>query len=262
MRLVEEADFADLQTNRDELTRGAPETPEPGASQPQMKRAFASTSSSSTSVPTSTPPAGPSKEPVVDPLEKILDEFPFTANMPKRTPEERALRLEKYNCYPWMHPGYVPSPSRSPSPESTVPYQPSAATSTTLEDARSNTNNEPVRAHSKTGECMGVEGSAPLPASPRRSTPPPSSSQALVPVDHPCLENPRPIYSFQRCTSTREKEFYESIFPALRNSGLGPLFGALTSRLYIYEESCGFEVCPLSHFISPDPNFFCFIALH
>lgn len=38
------------------------------------------------------------------------------------------------------------------------------------------------------------------------------------------------------------KIFYTAIFPALQTTGLGPLFGALTSRLYIYKEFCGFQV--------------------
>lgn len=140
MRLVEEADFGGLQANR-HGPEG--ETPESGASQPQHARASATTSSSSTSVHASTSSAVPSTEPVIDPLEQILDEFPFTANMPKSTPEERARRLEKYNCYPWMHPGYVPS--ASPEPEPTTPPQPSTTTSETPVDLLADHDTEPVR---------------------------------------------------------------------------------------------------------------------
>lgn len=69
-----------------------------------------------------------------------------------------------------------------------------------------------------------------------------SVSCPTVPADHPCLVNPHPIYSFQQCEGAREKEFYVGIFSYLQHTGHGPLFGALVSRFFIYEEACGFEV--------------------
>lgn len=85
------------------------------------------------------------------------------------------------------------------------------------------------------------------PIRPSRSTaltaPISSALCPTVPADHPCLVNPHPVYSFHQCEAGHDKEFYESIFTYLRHTGHGVLWGALVSRFFIYEESCGFEVC-------------------
>ncbi|EIM79021.1 uncharacterized protein STEHIDRAFT_164091 [Stereum hirsutum FP-91666 SS1] len=206
-------------------------------------------------VTASTFPVVPSTEPVadpdVDPMEKILDEFSFTMRMPKSTPEERAARLAHYNNFPWMHPGYAPSPSPEPIPppeptrlQTPPPPSASTSTSTTPTDARGNLDSGTATTRNSHDANMHLDDHVLRPTPPPDPHHPPTSrSSILVPHDHPSLDNPHPIYSFAKCTSAREKEFYEAIFPYLQHTGLGPLFGALTSRLYIYEEFCGFAPC-------------------
>lgn len=208
---------------------------------------------------------------VLDPL----DEFPFTRYKPSNTEEQREARLQSWKNMAWMRKNkdYMDEVRKEFDFEYTVGPPPCVDPASDAEDDDVEDTPEPTPESSSTSQAvlpfsdgtnavLDLEPDAnhetpPRPSTPAASPPSPvlpviaprqslpsrlSKSFLVVPSNHPCLINPHPIYSFASCATPREKAFYEPTFSSLRNTGLGPVWGALVSRLFLYEEACGFEV--------------------
>lgn len=204
---------------------------------------------------------------VLDPL----DEFPMTRFKPSHTEEARAARVAVWKSLAYMRKNgeymeevrrelgfeYILGPppcddldsededeDEQDTSEGDAAAQASARdiASTALHGAPETPDDSLIMASAPQRSVGHLLGRRPVAPSPSLST----ELSPTVPRDHPCLTNPHPIYSFQQCTAPREKAFYEPFFHKLRHTGLGLIWGALVSRLYVYEEVCGFKVRPTS----------------